>query len=470
MAKTDDGFFEIRENEETAQWRENRVCIMIDFENLAFSLSGSHMADNLDVSLLFMMAEEYGKVILANAYADWRIKSLGQFQPDLYRLGAEPVQVVSKKGKNAVDVKMAIDAVELLWTSKEIDTFVVVSGDRDFIHLLKTLRRYGKTVVGIGPTSSTSEDFASLCDYFTYYSSLASTYPRAMRSAEENAPGGECAIEREVARDAEETEKLRSAMKRILSGFAQEGLKGSSIKPLLRQALSPAFHEKQYGFPRMQSLLLSMPDIVRVTYPDADGDLQVFPADKRAGGSNGSSTSLEGSLEKKELSVQSRELVRVSGINEYRYEADPRRRRGILRSIHDAMGRLKVFSWRELCREVLETAEEPNLSATLLSKYQAVFWQSRAFEILPGQEGPLKSRKIHLAPELLDFEAFCRHYETSIVFKVISKASTSVTRKEVSNLLGIPGDDRKNAAYCSFLLSEAERKLGVAAERARVLN
>ena len=67
---------------------------------------------------------------------------------------------------------MAVDAVSLMSSLRHIDVYVIVSGDRDFIHVLKELRRHGKTVVGVSPNSAVSEDFAALCDRFLRYEAL----------------------------------------------------------------------------------------------------------------------------------------------------------------------------------------------------------------------------------------------------------------------------------------------------------
>jgi uncharacterized LabA/DUF88 family protein len=137
---------------------DSKVALLVDFENLVFGLQevhGDEFAGYVEPELLFRLAEEYGQVVVANAYADWRSRSVNQFQTDLYRLGLDLVHVFAKRQqsrvKNAVDVKMAVDAVEAIWTLPHVTTFVIVSGDRDFIHVLKTLRRHGKTVVGVSP-------------------------------------------------------------------------------------------------------------------------------------------------------------------------------------------------------------------------------------------------------------------------------------------------------------------------------
>ena len=71
---------------------------------------------------------------------------MNQYQTDLYGLGIERVHVLGQRHgasiKNAEDVKMAVDAVSLRSSLSHIDVFVIVCGDRDFIHVLKELRHH----------------------------------------------------------------------------------------------------------------------------------------------------------------------------------------------------------------------------------------------------------------------------------------------------------------------------------------
>ena len=73
---------------------DGKVALLVDFENLVFGLQemhGEEYAEFVDPELLFRLAEEYGQVVMANAYADWRSRDVNQFQTDLYRLGIELV-------------------------------------------------------------------------------------------------------------------------------------------------------------------------------------------------------------------------------------------------------------------------------------------------------------------------------------------------------------------------------------------
>ncbi|MBL8483154.1 MAG: NYN domain-containing protein, partial [Rhodocyclaceae bacterium] len=249
-----------------------QVALLIDFENLVFGLQDTHgedFAEFLDPGLLMRLAEEYGQVVVANAYGDWRSRDLNQFQVDLYRLGIDLVHVLARKQlnrmKNAVDVKMAVDAVESVWTLPHVKTFVIVSGDRDFIHVLKALRRHGRTVIGVSPDQAVSEDFAGLCDRFVRYGALSATL-----MPESAAPAA-------AAEGTADIEQVREALRSLMQE-RPGGIKGAQVKPLLRRKLSATFDESEYGYTRLSDMLAAMSDVVRVVPDVRGGDVSVMPA------------------------------------------------------------------------------------------------------------------------------------------------------------------------------------------------
>src|SRR6202049_1815552 len=71
--------------------------------------------------------------------------------------------------KNATDIRLAIDALELVFTRPEIGTFILLSGDSDFSSLVLKLKEYGKYIIGVGIRESSSDLLIQNCDeYFSY--------------------------------------------------------------------------------------------------------------------------------------------------------------------------------------------------------------------------------------------------------------------------------------------------------------
>ncbi len=152
------------------------VALFIDWENLKISLSQANLRAN--VSSLRETAETFGRLVIANAYADWQDDWHQSDPENLYAAGIEPVYVPTRvvtestgarRRKNSVDIKLTADCVECCHNHPNIGTFILVSGDGDFIHMVNTLRPYGKQVVAIGVSWSTSPRLADRVDQFLYY-------------------------------------------------------------------------------------------------------------------------------------------------------------------------------------------------------------------------------------------------------------------------------------------------------------
>jgi len=169
----------------------NDVALFIDWENFKISLAVGHRDPN--VSALKEEVSNYGRVVVAKAYADWvtrspELRGASQFTndpPALYAAGIEPVYVPTRlplgstssysnrttRVKNSVDVKMTADCIECAHAYSNIETFVLVSGDSDFIHVVNTLRTMGKKVIVIGVSWSTSRRLADQVDGLILYDS-----------------------------------------------------------------------------------------------------------------------------------------------------------------------------------------------------------------------------------------------------------------------------------------------------------
>lgn len=157
------------------------VAMFIDWENIKYSLLNR---DNRlpNVQALKEAAGRFGRVVTAKAYANWQEGQNLRDPNDLYSHGIEPIYVPtifigpgdspgdpSPRRKNSVDIKLAVDAVEFALLNPSVHSFVFVTGDGDFIHLINTLRTRGKRVVVIGNSWNTSWQLTSSADQFIAY-------------------------------------------------------------------------------------------------------------------------------------------------------------------------------------------------------------------------------------------------------------------------------------------------------------
>src|SRR5690349_12160527 len=116
---------------------------------------------------------ERGRVVVRRAYADW-----SYFDEDrrmLTRSHVELIEMPQRMGgsrKNAADIKMAVDALQLAFEREYISTFAICTGDSDFTPLVHKLRELNKRVIGVGVEKSTSALLPPACDEFLYYDRL----------------------------------------------------------------------------------------------------------------------------------------------------------------------------------------------------------------------------------------------------------------------------------------------------------
>ncbi|MFY1702699.1 NYN domain-containing protein [Micromonospora sp. WMMA1923] len=152
---------------------EERIALLLDYENLALGARDHHGGMSFDFRPVAEALAERGRVVVRRAYADW-----SYFDEDrrmLTRNHVELIEIPQRMGasrKNAADIKMAVDAVELAFERDYISTFVICTGDSDFTPLVHKLRELNKRVIGVGVEKSTSALLPPACDEFLYYDRL----------------------------------------------------------------------------------------------------------------------------------------------------------------------------------------------------------------------------------------------------------------------------------------------------------
>jgi uncharacterized LabA/DUF88 family protein len=148
----------------------------VDWENLKFSLLQRDRRPS--VTALRIAAERFGRIVYARAYADWQNPIHAGDPANLYMAGLEPVYVLTKQYtndqgelqiKNSVDVKLAADCIEASHQFPNIGTYIIVSGDHGFLHVVNTLRPRGKRVVIIGVSWTTAAQLTEQADVVLYY-------------------------------------------------------------------------------------------------------------------------------------------------------------------------------------------------------------------------------------------------------------------------------------------------------------
>lgn len=129
----------------------NYSAIFIDYENLFYYLSNllpstADASDNVAQIVRNLRSSIAEQPIIVHAYADFE-KVGANALSQLYLLGVETRHVLGTEHKNAADMKLCIDALDVLYTRKEISTFYVLAGDRDYIPVIQHLQTFAKKVI-----------------------------------------------------------------------------------------------------------------------------------------------------------------------------------------------------------------------------------------------------------------------------------------------------------------------------------
>ncbi|MDE2859947.1 MAG: NYN domain-containing protein [Chloroflexota bacterium] len=227
---------------------ERQVAVLIDVENVGLG----------SIQWLFDQISDYGRVTIKRAYGDWSSVTRAA-RNQMVELGIEPVHLfhVTASGKNSSDIRLVIDAVDLLYQSP-IDIFVIVSSDSDFVPLVSKLRSGGKLVIGAG-RGGASRALVISCDRYIYMDQNEKKVKQA--SSDVGQHQGEFLILR--------------AMGAAMDGEGR--VAGSKlIQTMMR--LDPAFDVRSTGYSTFTKYLEASPE-VKVTRRRGANDVTVELAD-----------------------------------------------------------------------------------------------------------------------------------------------------------------------------------------------
>ena len=143
----------------------------MDFENIAIGIEEAEYG-TFELDLIQRRLVEKGKILFKRAYANWDRHA--KYRKSFHEASIELFDIPkhTMRGKNAADIQMVVDAMELCYAKAHIDVFVLASGDSDFSPLVSKLRENDKYVIGFGVKNSVSALLVSNCDEFIYYEDI----------------------------------------------------------------------------------------------------------------------------------------------------------------------------------------------------------------------------------------------------------------------------------------------------------
>lgn len=132
------------------------VAVFIDAENL-FKGYGKLQIPDVPMADILRQLEDAvsreagaGSIALSRAFADWNAVGLEDYRREVERSGVETVQVFSAgiASKNAADIVLVVDCLRSATDLEQLEVFILVSGDGDFVPLVRRLHELNKYVVG----------------------------------------------------------------------------------------------------------------------------------------------------------------------------------------------------------------------------------------------------------------------------------------------------------------------------------
>lgn len=212
--------------------RGKRIALLID-------------ADNSPANKIDLILTELATLGVANvrrAYGNWKKDALKGWEKLLHEHAIRPMQQFDySKGKNASDMAMVIDALELLYTDRP-DAFGIVSSDADFTPLVMHLRAKGAEVYGFG-NQQTPKPFVNACSQFLYLDKLDSSGQQGSQQ-QRMSPA-------QLKQDAKLVSLLRHA---VQAAGGEEGwaMAGNVSQQIRNQA---PFDPRNYGYSSFSKLL-----------------------------------------------------------------------------------------------------------------------------------------------------------------------------------------------------------------------
>ena len=211
----------------------SKIALLIDFDNVLLGIDDP----GFDVELVVNALRERGTIVMGRCYGDWYRHN--RHRRKLMEQGLELVETPAFGPviKNSADIRIALDGLEIGMTQHHIDTFCLVSGDSDFLPLIKKLQYLGKQVLVICGNRFTSDMLRRNCNEFISYENLLAQSVGATE-------------------DATTLEGAFALLHRAMEALRERGaeIRSSTVKQMMLQ-LNPTFSERNFGCPQFRGFL-----------------------------------------------------------------------------------------------------------------------------------------------------------------------------------------------------------------------
>lgn len=225
-------------------------------------------ADNIPASSIEQIITEVtrlGYAQIKRVYGDWQAEYLTGWREVNETFGLKPIQQSPyTTGKNATDMAMTIDAMDIMHRSS-VDGFCIVSSDSDFTPLTIRLREEGYPVFGFGCTQTPSA-FTKACDQFIYLKKEARAQVSAAPAVPQITAAPNATVEQKQPqkRKHPEQEPLPLLTKVISQNSNAQGWANLSVIGKKMKTVDAEFSSKRYGYAKLSSLLKAHPERFKI--------------------------------------------------------------------------------------------------------------------------------------------------------------------------------------------------------------
>ncbi|MBD7988257.1 NYN domain-containing protein [Luteimonas sp. Sa2BVA3] len=213
---------------------EKRIALLIDADNAPAS----------KIEVILAEIARHGVANVRRAYGNWKSQHLVGWEKCLHTWAIRPIQQFAyTSGKNASDMAMVIDAMDLLYAGN-LDGFAIVSSDADFTPLVMRLRNDGVAVYGFGQ-EKTPQPFVRACSTFLYLEKLGEP------DGDDDSAPADAPSPAQLQHDADLVRLLRGAIDATQGedGWSKLGAVGSHI------GNQGSFDSRNHGYRKLSDLI-----------------------------------------------------------------------------------------------------------------------------------------------------------------------------------------------------------------------
>ncbi len=217
--------------------KQAHIALFIDSDNISYNA----------IEGIINELSKYGTVNIRQAYGNWSKDNLKNWQPKLLEFAIRPVQQFDyTKSKNATDILMTIDTIDLLHT-KKIDAFAFATSDSDFTPVAMRVAAEGIKVFGFGE-KKTPKPFMAACSEFIFTEQL-------MKTEDEKdtvkAKSGKRKTQKELRQDTWLVNLLRNAVEQTMDEDGWANLSDVGIYISNNSSFSPI----NFGYKKLSNLI-----------------------------------------------------------------------------------------------------------------------------------------------------------------------------------------------------------------------